>query len=129
MISFLLFCLIASLIITCIHVLFWDGMLLGNIRANMDEYLPYFWRKPVYDCIICMASFWGITIYSLAWAFGYRTEYQLELFLPFLLTVCGINTLISGIMYWASERHTLELDYQRVVDELQALKTETGAPK
>jgi len=109
MIELLLFALISSLIITCIHVLFWDGMLLGSIRANMDDFLPYFWQKPVYACVICMASFWGLTIYGVSLINGFELGHPLLMLVPYLLLVCGINTLISGLIYLAFEKNTTEI--------------------
>ena len=57
MIDFLAFCFAASMAITAIHVaIVWDGMILHFIDTPRTRALPTWLKKPLYDCMICMAS-------------------------------------------------------------------------
>lgn len=115
MADFLLFCIISSLIITAIHVSTWDGMLFGRVRCCLDGIISPFWQKPLYGCIICMASLWGTIIYSIVLSVCYFlntyfiTDYWVLMFLPYVTVVAGINALISGIIYLAFEKNTTEI--------------------
>lgn len=88
LVQLLLISLITSLQIVFVHILFWPGMLFEFMRENK---LPSLIQKPLYDCVICMTSFWG----TLLWVFEWQTTVQ---FFPFLFTVGGISVLISGII-------------------------------
>lgn len=97
----LIFSLQTSLIICAINALFWDDMLLQKVREYFDNKLStkfgVWLSKPLYSCIICMSSIWGGSIYLLSGRFS------LDI-IPHILTVAGINVLISGIVYLAYER-------------------------
>jgi len=98
----LIFALKTSLVITAIHASFWDDMVLGNFRANvLDNIFNDFWKKPIYSCVICMASLWGTLSYLKHFWLCYNPLH----YIIFILTVAGINTLISGIIYLAYERN------------------------
>lgn len=84
----LLISAITSLQITFIHVLFFDGMLLQKLRP---EWIAAWLKKPVYDCLICMTSVWGVILWVTEWNMAVNL-------LWFLFTVGGINVLISGII-------------------------------
>lgn len=97
--------IILSLQITAIYILFQDGMLLAWFRewaeSYMDETCIFFSKKfvernpvtagmkmskhlqkPVWGCVICMASVWTIII---TWSFN----------VPLIFLVCGINVIID----------------------------------
>jgi hypothetical protein len=98
----LIFALKGSLIITAIHVLFWEGMLLEKLSRWLI-WLPKWLRKPLFECNICMASIWGTSYWLI-----YR-EPSIEI-IPFILIVCGINTLFSGIIFLVFEKNTDDID-------------------
>lgn len=95
----LLFSLKCSLIITSIYASTWDGMIFGRIRAWIDGKITEFYLKPIYGCVICMASVWGGGLYI------YCKGININI-IPHILLTAGINTLISGIIYLAYERNT-----------------------
>lgn len=89
--------LITSLKILGIHVSCWQGMILGadkgwmkifNVRAQL-HFLPEWIKKPLYMCVICMASVWG----TFFWLMDGR--YICIDTLWFILAIAGINSLLS----------------------------------
>lgn len=92
--------IILSLQITCIYQLFQQGMLLGWFRIEVANVLDgklglkasLYVQKPVWDCLICMASLWTCIL---------TFSFDLKL----MLVVCGINTLIDKL-----------LSYERIAD-------------
>lgn len=56
----------------------------------MDKLLPAWIKKPLYECLICMCSFWGTIIFFM-WT-GTHDIYNL---MVFIFSVGGANTLIS----------------------------------
>lgn len=108
---FLIYVLIGSLITTSIHAICWDGMVLGVLRAKADSFISPFWRKPLYDCIICMASFWGTIEFLFM-------ELDWKLYFPFILAQCGLNVLISGIIYLAHERQEFSLPNEEPIEKI-----------
>jgi len=57
------FSLAAALAIVCIHILItWEGMILHWSEKYLAR-LPFWLRKPLYECATCMASVWGGILY------------------------------------------------------------------
>jgi hypothetical protein len=85
---------ILSLMITAVYTLFQEGNLLSPVRiwgANiLDRSFGLKWsryiQKPLWDCLPCMASVWGIL---LSWSFDVRL----------LLAVCGVNVIVSRFVF------------------------------
>jgi hypothetical protein len=93
MIDFLAFCFAASMAITAIHVsIVWDGMLLHFLDNAYTTALPAWVKKPLYDCMICMASVYT----TLFWFLAGRPVGLLLLF--GILTVAGMNTLVCVVL-------------------------------
>lgn len=113
--------LLSSLQICFIHILFWDGMLLAWIRRIIDNWVAAIYKmedtelyflfcivlilfagfvkwisKPLYSCVICMTSIWGILLWHFEW------NHSISL-LTFLFTVGGINVLLSGLISRAED--------------------------
>ena len=90
--------IINSLMIAGIHVLLWPGMIFAWMRKYL-KHLPLFIRKPLFECMICMASIWGTAF------FLYKNGLSLNLdLIPHLLAVCGCNLILdSCIHYWRRE--------------------------
>lgn len=89
MIDFLLICLRTSLEITAIHILCLPGNAGDGVRQwKIKEYL----RKPLFDCLPCMASIWGLIFFLCFFHF------DAMLLIHFCLIVCGINTIISTLI-------------------------------
>jgi len=94
--------MLEAVAITSLKILFvWGAMQEGNIlfilRRAMDwmiEPLPprvfLIVRKPLYDCLFCMASVWG-TI--LSW--HVTNDHLSWLYVQFLFAVAGLNYLIQ----------------------------------
>lgn len=87
--------LISCLILTGIHICFWDGMILWRLKKYLCC-LPYFIQKPLFDCLICMASVWGTVLY-----FGYwYNDFSFQ-WIVFILALAGLNTIASSIIEFA----------------------------
>lgn len=87
-----------SLIILCIHALFWPGMLLFPLRKYLDR-LPVVIKKPVFDCMICMASVWGLIFFLYANGLSLSSHYFYCL-IPHILAVCGLNVILDSVVYY-----------------------------
>ena len=91
MIDLLLFSLCVSLATTAIHVsVMWDGMILNFLQA--PDNTPSWLKKPVYECLICMSSYWTVFFWC-----AYVKPVTFELLFAVLITG-GINTLIRCLM-------------------------------
>lgn len=92
--EFLFFCLITSFQITAIHVACWQGMILFGARNKAAKFLftaGHSWlEKPLYDCLPCMASVWGL----LFWWFDGLNYNPIQV----VLCVSGINCLIQCVV-------------------------------
>jgi hypothetical protein len=84
---------ITSLFITGVHILFWEGGILGWLGIIWETFLPEWVCNPVFNCLKCMASVWG----TLAW-FGYWHGGFNFSFPVFILAVAGLNTIIDGVI-------------------------------
>lgn len=91
MILIQLFLVLALNSLAClgIHCLTSEGMIgepLSDLVTN--RYIA----KTLFDCMPCMASVWGI----IGW-FYFQPDIQL---IPYLLILCGVNTLVSKVYYY-----------------------------
>jgi len=108
MLEYLAEAFLVSLKISFVYVSFKRGMIFHFVYLAFEWFwaqlpsndwlisLTCYLRKPLYGCIICMASIWGI-LFSL-----YRFELSLN-YLLFLFTVGGLNYLISTFLSLASK--------------------------
>lgn len=71
-----------------IHACTWEGMILEKLRELTFEW-PQWITKPLYDCPICMAPWWGSAILLLM---GHGWSW-----VP-LIVAGGINTVIIQLM-------------------------------
>lgn len=105
-----------SLCITAIYVSMWDGMIFGDLRLKLEVIVPYPFQKPLYECLICMASFWTFVLYiTIHLPFIYSQHLHLftvAILLPFFckwflvfLMSAGINTLIYPIIGNAEDKN------------------------
>jgi hypothetical protein len=60
-----------------------DGMIL-NIVPDLLFWLPEFIRKPLFECVVCMASFWSLV-------FWFFLDFNLIIT---ILAVAGLNSLL-----------------------------------
>lgn len=92
-----------SLIITCVWAAMQPGMILHPLQQAIDKFIWLFGaraaltlKKPLYDCMFCMTSVWGI---GLLLAFGLKVA---ELFtidtVTLLLEVGALNFILSSFI-------------------------------
>jgi hypothetical protein len=69
-------------------IFFWLTQLIDRGLSNLPIKMHLWLRKPLYDCLFCMSSFWGILFTFKYFSFSFN-------YLFLLLTIGGINYLIS----------------------------------
>jgi len=59
--------IVVSLLIVATHISMEDGMVLNKFRTLLARIIPEcsVWSKPIYNCVGCMASIWGVFYYSM----------------------------------------------------------------
>lgn len=88
--------MIEQIIITSlvINAIFWlmnsDGSFMYNIAQYLHTNINEQALKPLFGCMACMASFWGL----LACVYFGIGLYDV---VPFILSVCGLNIIASKI--------------------------------
>lgn len=77
-----------------IHICFtWKGMIFYKEGKWLQLRLSPWIKKPLFDCPMCMASFWTI-MYSI-FVLGFFGDTTLLM----ILIVCGINTIFTTFIY------------------------------
>lgn len=96
MASFLVSLIPVSLGIWCIHILFQEDHLFEKIGEKITDKIGEKWSKPLINCPICMSSFWGtVGFFAIDYFFG--VHLPLRQIIPFVLCLCGLNTLLSKL--------------------------------
>lgn len=85
--------IISSLFCLGVHNATKQGGLLSFIRT-IAYFLPTPLRKPLYDCIPCMASLWGGT--SIIIQLYYPND--IALVIIYIGAISGINTIITTVL-------------------------------
>jgi hypothetical protein len=111
--QFFILALITSLKIVFVWAAMQEGMILFFLKRLIDwiiVWLPakvYLWiRKPLYNCLFCMASFWG-------YIFSFEVASFSWYYLEFLMTVAGINYLIQWFITATEDIVEKEPDWER----------------
>jgi len=73
-----------------------EGMVLAFIPRLLAP-LPRLLRKPLFECLICMSSFWTIVIWFGA---GNMLSWRLVFIIP---AVAGLNTLADAFLGFIRE--------------------------
>jgi len=70
-----------------------------HFSSNKDEmnYFMYQLSKPIYGCVNCMASFWGVIGICI---FKEQLGFDLISFnsLGYILGLCGVNIMVGGLL-------------------------------
>lgn len=86
--------IIISLITIAIHICFtWKGMIFYTIGKWLQLRLHKYIKKPLFDCPMCMSSFWTIVFFVSFFGFIGWTTFVV------MLMVCGINTVLNTFIY------------------------------
>jgi len=93
-----------SFMTIAIHIIFmWKGMLLYKPGQWLALRLNKYIAKPLFTCPMCMSSFWTLVYYFIT---GYALN---SVTILIMLIVCGMNTLLSSIIYAYHEEPEDEL--------------------
>jgi hypothetical protein len=65
--------------------------ILGFVKKYGDVILPLWLRKPLYDCPMCMASFWSIMS-----AFYFGLDKYSDI-VPIIFGTCGLNYIFNRL--------------------------------
>ena len=112
--------LLASIVITGVHVTMWEGMVFRQLAVSFKRAIygivsfmiqggiidhckakPHtkaqkvteYIIKPVYDCAACMASFWGSMLYY----FYFHNSFSID-WIIFMFAVAGLNMIFSSLI-------------------------------
>lgn len=82
--------IITSLAIAALHyMIVWEGMILYPLKKYLQR-LPLLIRKPLFECLFCMASIWG----TASLFFVFKLQFN-EYFIFNLFAIAGMNLLIE----------------------------------
>lgn len=75
------------------YALFQKPFLLEGIGKVLNSALPRFAAKPLFDCMVCMASVHGTLFYLLYVDQGWIN------WIVFIISVCGASFILKEIIY------------------------------
>lgn len=106
MLTFILLCVASAFVITLLFDQFQDfdspiGWIPLYLNNFFVKYKILFLSKPLYDCMICMSSFWG-SIYFWVLSRLFAPEYGLLEIVCAVPVIGGMLTLIS-VYYFMKE--------------------------
>lgn len=89
---------IVAFICIAIHIIFtWKGMLFYPVGKWLQLRLNKYIKKPLFDCPMCMSSFWTLMYWL------YMGAPICDITFVMMLVVCGINTLLTSAIYYFHE--------------------------
>lgn len=96
MITYLTCCFIASICIVATWRLFNDDSSFMSHLTYFLGNLPNWVKKPLYECMFCMSSVWGLTWFSIfAWLF--EAHFGVLKYVFCILVIAGMVTVLQGI--------------------------------
>jgi hypothetical protein len=89
----MIYILTVSLKILLIHVIFsWEGMIFYKAGCKAKEFLPQWFYKPLFDCMVCMTPYWGLLFWLID--AGLPTWH----IITHLLILGGVNAVIETLV-------------------------------
>lgn len=88
--------MIEKIIITSLFVFgycctFWEGQIFGKIGNWLDERLPEWIAKPLYQCFICACMWWGTLLYCVIWPVSVKEWFVV------VVSAMGLNAALSKL--------------------------------
>lgn len=84
--------LINALAIIGLHVATWNEMIFARPAAWLENRLPYWYTKPLFNCPTCMASVWGTTYFAIYKPAGWL-HYPV-----YILALAAIATFLTKLL-------------------------------
>lgn len=88
---------ITALIVLFFHVCTWKGMVFSFVSEFFKDFPDYI-KKPLYDCPICMAPWWGPSIVACGIAGDVWMVSNVWQLLMVVAGAAGVNTLLIYII-------------------------------
>lgn len=90
-----------SILILGVHSLFLPSMILFKLVKPLSK-LPTFLRKPLYECLICMSSIWGILFFVAINNISLTSNWSAisKPLILHVLEVCGFNVILDSCVYY-----------------------------
>jgi hypothetical protein len=88
---------ITALIVLFLHVTTWEGMIFEIVSDKLRP-LPDYIKKPLYDCPICMAPWWGSVVLTIAYLTHSLPPFNAFQWVAILFAAGGLNTLLIYII-------------------------------
>ena len=82
--------LLNAMVITGVKLATEEGMILHPLTKIP---LPVWLRKPLYECVTCMASIWSVPVF--AWFYGFGTLYVWPFY---VLALAAVSTGVYGFI-------------------------------
>jgi hypothetical protein len=83
---------VIALLVWSVHVIFWDGMILGSVSRWLSYRVPPKLQFPMYACAICMTPWYGSAIYWIVW------HHSVLDWLVCTFAAMGLNAVISSFI-------------------------------
>lgn len=103
MIDFVFYLFTTSAAIWGFHILFQEGHIFEKfaewfIESDEGNQKKRAWiAKPLFDCPICMSSIHGLLWFFIGLPVFFHDALPIRLLIPFLLCLCGLNTVIAKL--------------------------------
>ena len=91
-----------------------EGMIFYKPAKWLDSKLPVFISKPLFSCVYCMASIWGVVVHSFFYWFS--SWYYLPIIVLCGVFMNGYMRLTYDIMYeyWLSLKHGFDEELKKL---------------
>lgn len=83
--------ILTSLFVFGYCCIFWEGMIFEKIGNWLDERLPEWLAKPLYQCYICSCFWWGTALYWLVWGNSVKEWFVVA------VSAMGLNAVLSKL--------------------------------
>lgn len=83
--------ILTSLFVFGYCCIFWEGMIFEKVGNWLDDRLPEWLAKPLYQCFICACFWWGSLLYWLVWGGSVK-----EWFIV-VVSAMGLNAVLSKL--------------------------------
>ncbi len=101
------------------NILFSLRRLLEKGLSYLPEKINLYLRKPLFDCMFCMSSFWGLVFFFV----------PLPLWLDVILSIAGLNYLLSTIIHYYHDQAQKDLPAHKVIEAKQEKAVGIEKPK
>lgn len=98
MIDILILLIVNAIFCNGIHLIFSQGHVFSSVKDKLEPHLPSWINKPLWSCVMCMASIWGVAFLIISANYHSFRIFEVLFYLPSLAFLNCVFFALKGVI-------------------------------